>query len=177
MWFWNKVLARLTIVMVLVEFPELFIEGNTSSTSLMYKIFTRGLMKSINLYQIRVFLNVDYCFLRFLICILFKKNVKFRCLELLMFHEHIAPAVTSVAATSIAQRFSTSVLLQEQRDELRPLLRVIKEEKTPQVCHIWFTPFCVLRNLTYVQSLYHPLENSNSCTIVCVFLFIEGSVR
>ncbi|POO01707.1 RNA polymerase sigma factor [Trema orientale] len=40
--------------------------------------------------------------------------------------------VTSLPATSVAQRFSTSVLLQEQRDELRPLLRVIKEEKTSQ---------------------------------------------
>ncbi|PON60336.1 RNA polymerase sigma factor [Parasponia andersonii] len=40
--------------------------------------------------------------------------------------------VTSLPATSVGHRFSTSVLLQEQRDELRPLLRVIKEEKTSQ---------------------------------------------
>ncbi|XP_062117265.1 RNA polymerase sigma factor sigF, chloroplastic [Humulus lupulus] len=43
-----------------------------------------------------------------------------------------APAVTSVPTTSIAQRFSASVLLQEQRDELRPMLRLTKEEKTSQ---------------------------------------------
>ncbi|KAM6593236.1 hypothetical protein CsatA_000939 [Cannabis sativa] len=42
------------------------------------------------------------------------------------------PAVTSVPTTSIAQRFSASVLLQEQRDELRPMLRLTKEEKTSQ---------------------------------------------
>ena len=76
--------------------------------------------------------------------------VDFHCGELLMFCEHIGAAVTSVPATSIAQRFSTSVLLQEQRDELRPLLRVIKEEKTSQVCLMWFTPFCLLLTLVNV---------------------------
>lgn len=37
--------------------------------------------------------------------------------------------ITSVTATSIAQPFSTSVLLQEQRDEFKPLLRVNPEDK------------------------------------------------
>eukprot|EP00257_Ricinus_communis_P016624 XP_015574854.2 RNA polymerase sigma factor sigF, chloroplastic [Ricinus communis] len=42
------------------------------------------------------------------------------------------PAVTSAPTTSIARNFPTSVLLQEQRDEFRPLLNIFKEDKTFQ---------------------------------------------
>ncbi|EXC16188.1 RNA polymerase sigma factor rpoD [Morus notabilis] len=45
---------------------------------------------------------------------------------------NVATGITSMPATSIAQPFSTSVLLQEQRDEFKPLLRVNKEDKTSQ---------------------------------------------
>lgn len=49
-----------------------------------------------------------------------------------MFHEQATSAVTSRTA-SFAAHFPTSVLLQEQRDESRPILRMYKEEKTSQV--------------------------------------------
>ncbi|XP_028776034.1 RNA polymerase sigma factor sigF, chloroplastic [Neltuma alba] len=48
------------------------------------------------------------------------------------FHEQATPAVTSRSASFAAQHFPTSVLLQEQRDEYRPTLRMHKEEKTSQ---------------------------------------------
>ncbi|XP_006493036.1 RNA polymerase sigma factor sigF, chloroplastic isoform X3 [Citrus sinensis] len=43
-----------------------------------------------------------------------------------------APAVASVPTSSVARHFPTSVLLQEQRDEYRPLLHMFKEDKTSQ---------------------------------------------
>ncbi|GAV75806.1 Sigma70_r3 domain-containing protein/Sigma70_r2 domain-containing protein/Sigma70_r4 domain-containing protein [Cephalotus follicularis] len=43
-----------------------------------------------------------------------------------------SPAITSVSTTLTARHLPTSVLLQEQRDELRPLSHLFKEEKTPQ---------------------------------------------
>lgn len=49
------------------------------------------------------------------------------------FHEQATSAVTSRSASCAAQHFPTSVLLQEQRDECRPILRMHKEEKTSQV--------------------------------------------
>nr|AKC88776.1 sigma factor [Monsonia marlothii] len=44
-----------------------------------------------------------------------------------------ATAVTSMPTASLARNFPTSALLQEQRDEYRPLLHIFKEDKTPQV--------------------------------------------
>lgn len=50
-----------------------------------------------------------------------------------MLHEQAAPAVTSVPTSFITRHFPTSVLLQEQRDEFKPLLHIFKEEKASQV--------------------------------------------
>ncbi|GAY60929.1 hypothetical protein CUMW_205860 [Citrus unshiu] len=50
----------------------------------------------------------------------------------LMHNEQSAPAVASVPTSSVARHFPTSVLLQEQRDEYRPLLHMFKEDKTSQ---------------------------------------------
>lgn len=47
-------------------------------------------------------------------------------------HEQAASAITSVPTTSIARHFPTSVLLQEQRDECRSFLHIIKEDRTSQ---------------------------------------------
>nr|AKC88768.1 sigma factor [Erodium trifolium] len=44
-----------------------------------------------------------------------------------------ATAVTSMPSASLAQNFPTSVLLQEHRDEYRPLLNIFKEDKASQV--------------------------------------------
>nr|AKC88761.1 sigma factor [California macrophylla] len=44
-----------------------------------------------------------------------------------------ATAVTSMPTASLARNFPTSVLLQEQRDEYRPLLSIFKEDKTSQL--------------------------------------------
>nr|AKC88772.1 sigma factor [Geranium maderense] len=44
-----------------------------------------------------------------------------------------ANAVTSMPTASLARNFPTSVLLQEQRDEYKPLLNIFKEDKTSQV--------------------------------------------
>nr|AKC88775.1 sigma factor [Monsonia emarginata] len=44
-----------------------------------------------------------------------------------------ATAVTSMPTASLARNFPTSALLQEQRDEYRPLLQIFKEDKTSQV--------------------------------------------
>ncbi|ONI03026.1 hypothetical protein PRUPE_6G234100 [Prunus persica] len=52
--------------------------------------------------------------------------------SVLMLHEQAVPAVTSVPITSVARHFPTSVLLQEQRDEFKPLLHVLKEDKTSE---------------------------------------------
>lgn len=50
-----------------------------------------------------------------------------------MLHEQAAPAVSSLPSSFAAQSFPTSVLLQENRDEYRPLLHMHKEDKTSQV--------------------------------------------
>ncbi|KAK9290197.1 hypothetical protein L1049_008363 [Liquidambar formosana] len=52
--------------------------------------------------------------------------------SVLMLHEQAASAVTSVTTTSVGRHFPTSVLLQEQRDEYRSSLHIIKEDKTSQ---------------------------------------------
>ncbi|KAF9598225.1 hypothetical protein IFM89_025926 [Coptis chinensis] len=49
-----------------------------------------------------------------------------------MLHEQATPAVTSVPTASITRNFPSSVLLQEQRDEFRPLLH-FKDDKMSQV--------------------------------------------
>ncbi|KAJ9554913.1 hypothetical protein OSB04_009527 [Centaurea solstitialis] len=51
----------------------------------------------------------------------------------LKLYEPAAPAHSSVLATSLAQHFPTSVLIQEQRRESKPLLQTIKDDKTSQV--------------------------------------------
>lgn len=50
----------------------------------------------------------------------------------LMLHDQVAPAVASIP-TTIARKFPTSVLLQEQRDEYRPFPQALKDERTFQV--------------------------------------------
>ncbi|CAL0309889.1 unnamed protein product [Lupinus luteus] len=49
-----------------------------------------------------------------------------------MLHEQATPAVTSWSSSFAARNFPTSVLLQEQHDEYRPLLHMYKEDKTSQ---------------------------------------------
>ncbi|XP_061345773.1 RNA polymerase sigma factor sigF, chloroplastic-like isoform X2 [Gastrolobium bilobum] len=53
--------------------------------------------------------------------------------SVLMLREQAAPAVVSWSSSFAAQHFPTSVLLQEQRDEYRPLLHMYKEDKTSQM--------------------------------------------
>ncbi|CAB4284257.1 unnamed protein product [Prunus armeniaca] len=53
-------------------------------------------------------------------------------ISVLMLHEQAVPAVTSAPITSVARHFPNSVLLQEQRDEFKPLLHVLKEDKTSE---------------------------------------------
>ncbi|XP_071701344.1 RNA polymerase sigma factor sigF, chloroplastic isoform X2 [Rutidosis leptorrhynchoides] len=50
----------------------------------------------------------------------------------LKLYEPASPAHSSMLATSLAQHFPTSVLIQEQRRESKPLLQTIKDEKTSQ---------------------------------------------
>ncbi|KAJ1392265.1 Winged helix-like DNA-binding domain superfamily [Sesbania bispinosa] len=52
--------------------------------------------------------------------------------SVLMLREQAAPTVASWSTSFSAQNFPTSVLLQEQRDEYRPLLHISKEDKTCQ---------------------------------------------
>lgn len=58
-----------------------------------------------------------------------------------MLHEQAAPAVASWSSSSAAQHFPTSVLLQEQRDEYKPLLHVHNKEVQflfiYQLLHCW----------------------------------------
>lgn len=51
----------------------------------------------------------------------------------LILREQATPAVSSIPTTSTAQHFPTSVLLQEQRDEFRPLQNIFKEDRASQV--------------------------------------------
>jgi len=48
-------------------------------------------------------------------------------------HDQAAPALSSWPTSFSAQYFPTSVLLQEHRDEYRPLTHTCKEDKPPQV--------------------------------------------
>ncbi|XP_068473335.1 RNA polymerase sigma factor sigF, chloroplastic-like isoform X3 [Phaseolus vulgaris] len=50
--------------------------------------------------------------------------------SVMMLHEQAAPAVASWSSSSTARHFPTSVLLQEQREEYRPLLHVNNKEAT-----------------------------------------------
>ncbi|WJX18141.1 hypothetical protein P8452_07975 [Trifolium repens] len=52
--------------------------------------------------------------------------------SVLMLREQVAPIVTSWCTRLSAQNFPTSVLLQEQCDEYRPLLHISKKDKTCQ---------------------------------------------
>nr|XP_012570330.1 RNA polymerase sigma factor sigF, chloroplastic-like isoform X2 [Cicer arietinum] len=49
-----------------------------------------------------------------------------------MLREQVAPTITAWSTSFSAQNFPTSVLLQEQRDEYRPLLHISKGDKTCQ---------------------------------------------
>lgn len=51
----------------------------------------------------------------------------------LMLREQGSSTVASWSSNFSAQNFPASVLLQEQRDEYRPLLHMSKEDKTSQV--------------------------------------------
>ncbi|KAF3441864.1 hypothetical protein FNV43_RR15779 [Rhamnella rubrinervis] len=62
----------------------------------------------------------------------FRNSLSSASTSVLMFHEQIVPTVSSVPATSITQRFSTSVVTKDHGDELKPPLSVLKEEKTTQ---------------------------------------------
>lgn len=64
-------------------------------------------------------------------------------IAVLMHNEQSAPAVASVPTSSVARHFPTSVLLQEQRDEYRPLLHMFKEDKTSQVRHLLQVLKCI----------------------------------
>lgn len=57
--------------------------------------------------------------------------------SVLMRNEQSARAVASIPTSSVARHFPTSVLLQEQRDEYRPLLQMFKEDKTSQATSDW----------------------------------------
>ncbi|XP_031279075.1 RNA polymerase sigma factor sigF, chloroplastic-like isoform X1 [Pistacia vera] len=50
--------------------------------------------------------------------------------SVLKLHEQAAPTMSSVPTFTVARHFPTSVLLQEQRDEYRPILHMSKEDKT-----------------------------------------------
>ncbi|KAJ6993356.1 hypothetical protein NC653_016476 [Populus alba x Populus x berolinensis] len=52
--------------------------------------------------------------------------------SVLILREQATPAVSSIPTTSTAQHFPTSVLLQEQRDEFRPLQNIFKEDRASQ---------------------------------------------
>ncbi|KAK7345540.1 hypothetical protein VNO77_16145 [Canavalia gladiata] len=52
--------------------------------------------------------------------------------SVLVLREQASPTVASWSSSFSAQNFPTSVLLQEQRDEYRPLLHMSKEDKTSQ---------------------------------------------
>ncbi|XP_058727824.1 RNA polymerase sigma factor sigF, chloroplastic-like [Vicia villosa] len=52
--------------------------------------------------------------------------------SVLMLREQVAPTVTSWCTSFSAQNFPTSVLLQDQCNEYRPLLHVSKKDKTCQ---------------------------------------------
>ncbi|KAL2323219.1 hypothetical protein Fmac_027598 [Flemingia macrophylla] len=52
--------------------------------------------------------------------------------SVLMLREQASPTVASWSSNFSAQNFPASVLLQEQRDEYRPLLHISKEDKTSQ---------------------------------------------
>ncbi|CAL5334736.1 unnamed protein product [Camellia sinensis] len=51
----------------------------------------------------------------------------------LMLHEQASRALPFMPTSSLARHFPTSVLLQEQRDENRPFLHIMKEDKISQV--------------------------------------------
>jgi hypothetical protein len=51
----------------------------------------------------------------------------------MMPHEQAAHVVSYPSSSFAAQYFPTSVLLQEHRDEYKPLLHTYKEDKTSQV--------------------------------------------
>ncbi|KAJ8754178.1 hypothetical protein K2173_002077 [Erythroxylum novogranatense] len=52
--------------------------------------------------------------------------------SVLMLHEQVAVVAASIPITSVAQHFPASVLLQEQRDDSKPLLNMIKEDRISQ---------------------------------------------
>ncbi|GMP50378.1 hypothetical protein CsSME_00017017 [Camellia sinensis var. sinensis] len=53
--------------------------------------------------------------------------------SVLMLHEQASRALPFMPTSSLARHFPTSVLLQEQRDENRPFLHIMKEDKISQV--------------------------------------------
>ncbi|XP_061345786.1 RNA polymerase sigma factor sigF, chloroplastic-like isoform X2 [Gastrolobium bilobum] len=70
----------------------------------------------------------------------------------LMLREQAAPAVVFWSSSFADQHFPTSVLLQEQRDEYRPLLHMDKEDKTSQMV---MTPVHEKCNIGNADQLVH----------------------
>lgn len=73
-----------------------------------------------------------------------------------MLHEQSAPAVTSAPTTFITRHFPTSVLLQEQREEFKPLLHLYKEEKTSQVRALHCITCGILNFGKYYSNFFPP---------------------
>ncbi|KAK7396579.1 hypothetical protein VNO78_17684 [Psophocarpus tetragonolobus] len=72
-----------------------------------------------------------------------------------MLHEHAAPAVASWSSSSAAQHFPTSVLLQEQRDDYRPLLHVYNKEATLNTRQMDIMPVHEKGNMGNADQLVH----------------------
>ncbi|XP_010241843.1 PREDICTED: RNA polymerase sigma factor sigF, chloroplastic isoform X1 [Nelumbo nucifera] len=60
------------------------------------------------------------------------KNSSSSGMPVTLLHEQANPIVVSMPTTSITRHFPASVLLQEQRDDIRPFLQIIREDKTSQ---------------------------------------------
>lgn len=79
------------------------------------------------------------------VCLKLRMCYTYNC-AVMMPPDQAAPAVTSWSSSFAAQYFPTSVLLQEHRDEYKPLLHVSKEDKTSQVFR-----FCSYTELCQTQ--------------------------
>lgn len=79
----------------------------------------------------------------------------------MMLHEQGAPAVASWSSSFAAQHFPTSVLLQEQRDDYKPLLHLYKEDKTSQV------------QILFTYQLYQTQASLNAYNLRSLFFFFH----
>ncbi|KAL5135343.1 RNA polymerase sigma factor sigF, chloroplastic [Glycine soja] len=91
-----------------------------------------------------------------------------------MLHEQAAPAVASWSSSSAAQHFPTSVLLQEQRDEYKPLLHVHNKETTLNTRQMDMTSVHEKGNMSngdqlvhdFVQQLHLRSHLQNFCLLI-----------